>query len=1031
MFNGTLNEFDLLNPNRTGRFTDTFLLTGISPGDVIQIELDSTEFDPFLQLVDLDTNAVIAVNDDGGAGLNSQLTFTAQPGVTYLVRATSFAAGETGSYSINFSDGHLIPSTISFISSNQTLQGILAPDDFTNPDRPDRFRDDFFLESPVVGERIQVDLTGNFDGYLQLINAFTGDVIAFDDNSGPGLNSRLFFTPQANTAYILRATSFGEDITGNYSLTTTIVPDRAANALIDTNPFASGILPEFAAIDGRGNNRSFVNYGAAHTQLINIAPLAYGDGISSLAGGDRPNPRDVSNALGQQDELTPSSRGLTNFIWAFGQFLDHDLSLTPIRTREDAAMRGELVDIDIPIGDPFLDPQGTGTASIAVQRSVFVENTGTGPNNPRQHSNELTHWVDLSSVYGSDDERADALRSFAGGQLRVSQGDLLPLFEPGNGNNDNPGPVPGTDLFFAGDARANENVVLISMHTLFVREHNRIASELAEVHPTWTDEQLFQRARQINVAQWQSIVYNEYLPTLLGEGIVPDYTGYDSTIDPSISRTFSTAAYRLGHTQLSSEIQRLDANGNAIAQGHLTLFEGFFPSSSVVQETGIDPILRGMASTLSQEVDTQIIDDVRNLLFNFGNRSAAQDLFALNIQRGRDHGLSDYNTIRAAFGLPRVTSFADITSDVETQLALEELYGDVNDIDAFAGMLAEDRISGGSLGETMTTILIDQFGRLRAGDRFYYENTFSAAEIELIEQTRLSDIIRRNTDTPVVQDNVFTLFNDGTAASDILNGGLGDDRINGLGGNDQILAHAGNDNLAGQAGNDFIEAGDGDDRLRGDGGDDNLNGGSGNDVALGSSGNDVILGGDGDDRLFGGGGNDGIDGNEGNDLILGHSGSDNLFGGSGTDRINGGSGSDFLQGDGGNDTLIGGSGNDVLVGVNTTASTVGLPGQGERDILTGGQGSDRFILGNAGTVYYNDGPANPAAVDGYALIRDFDRRQDVIQLEGFVSQYRFAQINLATSNGVHTGIYRAGTNDLVGVIENTQITSLGSGFAFV
>ncbi|MEB3359991.1 MAG: peroxidase family protein [Synechococcales bacterium] len=1028
MFNGTLSESDLLNPDRVGTFSDSFFLAGVSPGDVIQINLDSTVFDTYLQLVDVDTNAVIDFDDDDGPGFNAQLVFTVQANTNYVIRATSFDSGATGSYSINFNDGHLIPVPIPFIDNRETLQGSLTTDDFTNPDRPGSFRDDFFFEDPVVGERIQVDLVGNFDPYLQLINANTGDVIAFDDDSGTGLNARLTFTPQANTEYIFRATSFDDNVTGNYSITTTVIPNRAPNALIDANPFTGGALPEFASFDGRGNNQSFSNVGAAGTQLVNIAPLGYVDGGATLAGGDRPNARDVSNALGQQDELMPSSRGLTNFIWAFGQFLDHDLSLTPSQSREDAARNGEFINIDIPIGDPFLDPQGTGTVEIEVRRSEFVPGTGTDPNNPRQYENEITHWIDLSSVYGSDNSRANALRSFARGQLRVSQGNLLPLFDPSIDGNDNPGPTPNTDLFVAGDVRANENVVLASMHTLFVREHNRLATELAEVHPSWTDEQLFQRARQINIAQWQNVVYNEYLPTLLGTGVIPDYTGYNDAINPNISRTFSTAAYRLGHTQLSSEIQRLDANGNGIAQGPLSLFEAFFPSSSVVRETGIDPILRGMASTLSQEVDPQIIDDVRNMLFNFGNFSAAQDLFALNIQRGRDHGLADYNTIRAAFGLPRVTSFAEITSDVEAQTALEELYGDVDNIDAFAGMIAEDHIPGGSVGETIAAVLVDQFSSLRAGDRFYYENIFSPAEIALIEQTQLSDIIRRNTDTPIIQDNVFTLFNDGTAADDVLNGGLGDDRINGLGGNDQIVAHAGEDALSGQAGDDSIDAGSGNDRVLGGSGNDNLSGGAGNDSVLGGSGNDAILGGDGDDQLSGGVGNDDIDGNGGNDLILGHSGIDNLFGGAGTDRINGGSGNDFLQGDEGNDDLTGGSGSDVLVGVNDTAS---FPGRGERDTLTGGVGGDRFVLGRSGTVYYNDGLFNPGTGDSYALIRDFNQLQDTIQLAGFASQYRLAQVTLTGSSGLHTGIYRANTNDLVGVLENTQVTSFGSGFAFV
>ena len=255
----------------------------------------------------------------------------------------------------------------------------------------------------------------------------------------------------------------------------------------------------------------------------------------------------------------------------------------------------------------------------------------------------------------------------------------------------------------------------------------------------------------------QSITYNEYLPTLLGVDALPDYAGYDSTANPGISRTFSTAAFRLGHTQLSTEIWRLGNDGNVIPEGNLTLAESFFPGGELLQEAGIDPILRGLAASSSQRVDTETIDDVRNLLFGFGPGAMARDLFAINLQRGRVNGLADYNTIRAAFGLAKVQSFADITSDRDKQMALEALYASVDNIDAFVGMLSEDLRPGASVGETISAVLVDQFSRLRAGDRFYYENHFSPTDIEAIEAIRLSDIILRNTDTQSIQNNVFHL----------------------------------------------------------------------------------------------------------------------------------------------------------------------------------------------------------------------------------------------------------------------------------
>ncbi len=508
------------------------------------------------------------------------------------------------------------------------------------------------------------------------------------------------------------------------------------------------------SFDGTQNNPLQPDWGAIQTPLISVAPLAYADDVSTPAGGNRPNPRVISNALAQQDISIPDPRGLTNFIWAWGQFLDHDLDLTPELSAADAAAQGRFISIPVPAGDPYLDPTGSGTVTIELRDTVTIEGTGTDPSNPSQLPNVVTTWMDGSQVYGSSEERARALRSFSGGELLISAGNLLPLNTLGL-ENDNPTGRPAELLFVAGDVRANENVVLSSMHTLFVREHNRLAQELRSAHPTWSDEQLYQSSRRINIAQMQSITYNEYLPTLLGPENIPSYGGYEPTVNPGISRTFSTAAFRLGHTQLSSEILRLDVDGAVIAEGNLSLAASFFPGSGALQQAGIEPILRGLAASVSQRVDTEVISDVRNLLFGFGPAATARDLFAINIQRGRVNGLADYNTIREAFGLPRVRSFAEITSDPSKQAALVSLYPSVNTIDAFVGLLAEDHLPGASVGKTIYTVLLDQFSRLRASDRLYFEHALSPETVASVQSVRLSDIILRNTDTDRIQANVF------------------------------------------------------------------------------------------------------------------------------------------------------------------------------------------------------------------------------------------------------------------------------------
>ena len=291
------------------------------------------------------------------------------------------------------------------------------------------------------------------------------------------------------------------------------------------------------------------------------------------------------------------------------------------------------------------------------------------------------------------------------------------------------------------------------MHTLWVREHNRIADEIAATDPSLSDEQIYQQARRIVTAEIQAITYNEYLPALLGEDAISDYAGYDPTVNPGISSIFSTAIYRFGHTTLTPELLRLDNDGSVIDAGSLALRDAFFAPDEIVS-SGIDPLLLGGASQLAQEIDTQVVDDVRNFLFGAPG-SGGFDLASLNIQRGRDHGLPDYNQARVDMGLEPVSSFAEITSDPELQAALEEVYGDVDNIDVWVGALAEDHLPGTSMGELSTTVMVDQFERLRDGDRFWYQQTFQGRELQMIENTTLADVIRRNTDVTDIQNNVF------------------------------------------------------------------------------------------------------------------------------------------------------------------------------------------------------------------------------------------------------------------------------------
>lgn len=492
--------------------------------------------------------------------------------------------------------------------------------------------------------------------------------------------------------------------------------------------------PEFRSVNGRGNNLNHPEWGSAEIDLLRLAPSAYADGHSEPAGADRLSPRAISNIVLAQEKSIPNDRKMTDMVWQWGQFLDHDIDLS------EAADPPEPFSIPVPEGDPFFDPDGTGSQSISLFRTIY-----NSTSHPRQQINEISAIIDGSNVYGSNEETAHSLRSFVDGRLRVTEskhGDLLPEDDTG--------------FFIAGDIRANEQVFLTSMHTLFVREHNRIADKLAQKNEHWSDERIYQEARRIVVAELQAITFNEFLPTLLGNRAIHPYRGYQQHVNPGIFNEFSTAAFRVGHTMLNSELQRLDNDGNVIAAGNLQLRDAFF-NPSHVKEQGIDPHLKGLTAQACQEIDAKIVDDVRNFLFGQPGRGGF-DLGSLNIQRGRDHGLPDYNAMRVAMGLKAAESFDDISSDVDVQVALFEAYqGDVDNIDLWVGALAEDHVEGASVGELLQTILVLQFEILRDGDRFWYERTFEGRELNKIQRTTLAHIIKRNTDITNLQENVFML----------------------------------------------------------------------------------------------------------------------------------------------------------------------------------------------------------------------------------------------------------------------------------
>lgn len=535
-----------------------------------------------------------------------------------------------------------------------------------------------------------------------------------------------------------RANDMRRGLTRDDELRNEAIEDVSPARRIERNPNPvinpRGTNPAFRSIDGSDNNlqsREMNSHGAPLRRLLSTD---YADGISALGATGVAGPREISNAVAAQTESIPNSRGVTDFFWQWGQFLDHDIDLS------DGVEPAEHANIRIPVGDVWFDPTSTGARELVFNRSLYDVDSGTSSTNPRQQLNEISGWIDASNVYGSDVERAAALRALDGnGYLTTSEGGLLPYNVDGLANA---GGV-SDQMFLAGDVRANEQVGLTALHTLFVREHNRLINEILLQNPSLSGELAYQQARQIVGAQMQVISYQEFLPLLLGENALPAYRGYQPETDATIANSFSTAAYRLGHSLLSTQLLRLDENMEVIEAGHLPLRNAFF-SPSVIEDMGIEPLLRGLATQVCQELDAYEVDDIRNFLFGAPG-SEGFDLVSLNIQRGRDHGLPGYNQAREELGLVPASSFADVTSSVELQQRLASVYDNVDQIDLWVGGLSEDHVEGAMVGQLLRTILIHQFTVLRDGDRFWYQNRLGQQLVDDLQDTTLADIIRRNT----------------------------------------------------------------------------------------------------------------------------------------------------------------------------------------------------------------------------------------------------------------------------------------------
>jgi hypothetical protein len=620
---------------------------------------------------------------------------------------------------------------------------------------------------------------------------------------------------------------------------------RTAGGAADDDAEAADF--EVRSLTGRDNNREHPSWGEAGNVYVRVAEANYADDIGAMAEG--PSERAVSNRVfNDTAQNVFSEGGVTQWGWLWGQFLDHTFGLREAGD-EEAAL---AFDPDDPL-ESFANDLGV----IDFTRSASADEADDDA--VRQQTNTVSSFIDGWSVYGGSDDRLEWLRegpldgdlSNNGARLRLTDDGYLPtadsLGDPSAAPEmELPGRLMGApaSAVVTGDVRANENIALTSLHTLFAREHNRIVDAL----PGHLDEQQkFEIARRVVGAEQQYITYEHFLPAM-GVAVGP-YPGYDSDVDPTLTNEFATVGYR-AHSQIHGEIEivgpadrfgadeleGLEHMGIEIAVDGDDLEMAIplnlaFGNPALVNQLGIDSILTGMAGEPQYRNDEQIDNQLRSVLFQVPGPdvenpsdcldgteladcfSGVIDLGAIDIARGRDHGMPTYNDLRVAYGLEPVGDFAELTgessatfpagldapetddpaaldfvelidrdgvevdpSDVDDEAdvviarrrsplaaRLAAIYGDVDEVDAFVGMVSEPHVDGTEFGELQLAMWTEQFTALRDGDRFFYENDPVLGRIEdeygIDYRRSVSDLLAANTSATAdeVPDDVFVL----------------------------------------------------------------------------------------------------------------------------------------------------------------------------------------------------------------------------------------------------------------------------------
>lgn len=562
----------------------------------------------------------------------------------------------------------------------------------------------------------------------------------------------------------------------------------------------------YRTYDGSCNNLQYPCWGRSGESYSRLLKPAYANGMYTMRRGGYgrklPSARLVSLALSgstwQSSDTEYSYH--SDLIVHFGQLLAHDLTSAASFTTQQVVdgkstkappkccekgskPHPECCHIMMEHQDEFYPPGHC----MDMVRSDFYNSSRTScprnsPGDYREQINEVTSFIDASVVYGSSEEESRKLRSDdgKGAKMKVDKSSLyipkglLPRKSEGKCNSY----MPGCDkqCFMAGDQRASLTPVIASLQTLLVREHNHIADELKK--KGWPDEKVYNVARKMIGACFQVIAYKEYLPHVLGPGMMEDYRlsvptkhyYYNASLNPSLLNTYATAANRVGHAAVGTKFQREGQKcfHTSRVSYDLNMLDDFCkPKTDPVRS-----LLLGAAYHNMQHQDTVYSKEITRYLFADPPNQFGKDLLSLDVNRGRDHGLASYVQYRQLCGLHPIYSFDDLKKESRSYDAVNRLKAVYNnyieDLDLIAGLALETPVHGSFYGPTTLCILGEQYYRLKYADRFWFENTyhpgaFSKEQVQDLLKVTMATLICRNTDVEYIQPNVFKMAGAGNA----------------------------------------------------------------------------------------------------------------------------------------------------------------------------------------------------------------------------------------------------------------------------